>query len=73
MVMTRAEKPGLFFGFPHCHTEAGGDPHLRPAGPGWPLPDPKFNPEGSVLNCQGEDLARRRSGTVHCVCGGISQ
>ena len=49
----RAEKPGLFFGFPQCHTEAGGDPHLRPVGPGWPLPDPKFNKDNSAMNCNG--------------------
>jgi hypothetical protein len=49
----RAEKPGLFYGFPECHTQAGGDPYLRPAGPGWPLPDPKFNANKERVNCDG--------------------
>ena len=49
----RADKPGYFFGFPQCHTQAGGDPYLRPVGPGGPLPDPKFNKDNGAMNCNG--------------------
>ncbi|KAI8464206.1 MAG: L-sorbosone dehydrogenase [Monoraphidium minutum] len=57
--LNRAEKRGLFFGFPQCHTEAGGDPHLRPVGPGFTLPDPKFNKDNSAMNCKDQKTYRR--------------
>jgi glucose/arabinose dehydrogenase len=59
--LNRAERPGLFFGFPECHTHsAAGDPYLRAAGDaGVPLPDPKFNPGNSKLNCNDPNSYRR--------------
>lgn len=49
--LPRAERRGLYYGFPRCHTQGYGDPYLRPLGPGKPIPDPSYNEN---LNCEGE-------------------
>jgi hypothetical protein len=50
----RAERRGLFYGFPFCHTRGLGDPYLRSPGPGLPLPDPQLNLNEKKLKCSGE-------------------
>eukprot|EP00899_Mesostigma_viride_P020854 jgi/Mesvir1/28770/Mv19735-RA.1 len=46
-----APTPGLNFGFPYCQCAGGGDPVHRDATPLAPIPDPNFNPDGSVHAC----------------------